>query len=255
MENINDVAKALVSAGLSAKEAVVYLDLLSNGESQTGKICERTRIPSSYIYGILSNLMKKGLVNYKLVNNIKVFRASEPDALLQLFEEKEKALKKEKVKMADYIAKIKLIKPKEERLSDFKYFQGLRGIKSLYTEIINSWKKGDEYYIASAPQESFFRLEAFFIEVVHRKRINDGVKLKIIINQNSKKWGLKRARMPLTEVRYLDIDTKTEYGVLNEYFFLVNYGLEPYGLLIKDKNFAETYKVFFDLLWNQARPL
>lgn len=245
--------EALKSVGLSEKEAITYLDLVHYGESQTGKICERTKIPSSYIYTILNSLLEKGLVNYKLINNVKVFSASEPDTLAHLFEEKEKDIKKEKTELLRFISKLKMAAPEISRLSDFKYFHGIRGIKSLYTEIINSWKKGDEYYVASAPLESFKRLEAFFIKEVHKKRVKDGVKLKIIINKNSEKWGPVRSKMPLTQVRYLDVETKTEYGVMNDYFFLITYSEEPYGLLIRDKSFADTYKVFFDLLWKQAK--
>ena len=250
---MNNNIEALKSAGLSEREALTYLDLQQNGESQTGKICERTKIPSSQIYTIINGLSEKGLVNFKITNNIKIFRASNPDALANLFEEKEKQIVQEKEHLLDFISKLK-IKPTElSKLSDFKYYSGIRGIKSLYTEIINSWKFGDEYYIASAPLESFKNIEGFFLDVVHKKRVQDKVKLKIIINKNSKQWGTIRAKMPLTEVRYMDIDTKTEYGVLNDYFFLITYGKQPYGLLIKDENFAQTYKVFFNLLWNQAK--
>jgi hypothetical protein len=123
----------------------------------------------------------------------------------------------------------------------------------LYSEIINSWGPGDEYCIASAPLESFRKLEGFFLDVVHKKRIKDKVRLRILINKESEKYGGARKKMPLTEVRYIDASTKTEYGVLNDQFFLISYGEEPYGLLIKDKNFASTYKVFFEMLWKQAK--
>ncbi len=248
-----DTLMALTSAGLSEKEAIVYLDLQQNGESQTGKICERTRIPSSHIYPLLNNLLEKGLISYKLINNVKVFHASPPEALKNLFDEKEEKIKIEKNQLLDFISNLNKFQPSSQRLNDFKYFQGIRGIKSLYTEIINSWKQGEEYYIASAPLESFRKLEGFFVEVVHKKRIKDKVKLKILINQNSEKYATLRKNMPLTEVRYLNINTKTEYGVLNEYFFMITYAEEPYGLLIKDANFASTYKVFFELLWNNAK--
>lgn len=250
---MNNTLDALKSAGLSEREALTYLDLQQYGESQTGKICDRTKIPSSQIYTILSNLQEKGLVNFKIVNNIKVFRASNPDYLATLFEEKEKQIEEEKKHLLGFISKLKVKPTQLSKLSDFKYFSGIRGIKALYTEIINSWKKEDEYYIASAPLESFKKLEGFFIDIVHKRRVKDKVKLKMLINKNSEKWGGIRQEMPLTEVRYLDIDTRTEYGVLNEYFFLVTYSEKPYGLLIKDKNFADTYKIFFELLWKQAK--
>jgi sugar-specific transcriptional regulator TrmB len=249
---MNRDVEALMAAGLSEKEAVVYLDLLAHGESQTGAVCRRTRIPSSHIYSILGSLLEKGLANYKIVNNIKVFRASEPDALSQLFEEREAKIREEKGKLLESVSKLKLVRP-EERMGDFKYFRGIRGIKSLYTEIINSWKKGDEYFIASAPLESFSKLEGFFLDVVHRKRVKDKVRLRMLVNKAGKEWGKARESMPLTEVRYLDVDTNTEYGVLNDYFFLISYGEGPYGLLIRDRNFADTYKKFFELMWKQAK--
>ncbi|MDO8656424.1 MAG: helix-turn-helix domain-containing protein [Nanoarchaeota archaeon] len=238
----------LVLAGLSEKEALVYLDLLQHGESQSGKICERTKIPSSHIYQLIYTLQEKGLAAYKVVNNKKVFHAADPEALAHLFEEKEKVIREEKESLLQFISKLKVL-PKQERLTDFKYFSGIRGIKSLYTEIMNSWKSGDTYYIASAPLESFRKLEGFFTDIVHKKRIKDKVKLKMIVNADSRKWGEIRAKMPLTEVRYVQMNSRTEYGVLNDYFFLITYGEEPYGLLIKDKNFAGTYKATFELLW------
>jgi len=242
-----------ISVGLSEKEAIAYLDLQQRGESQTGRICERTKIPSSHIYTILDSLLEKGLVSYKLVNNIKVFSASGPDALINLFEEREKKVRNEKANLLNLISQLKTIPPETQKLNDFKYFHGIRGIKSLFTEVINSWKEGDEYYIASAPLEAFRKLEPFFINVVHKKRVRDKVKLKMIINKNSVKWGLRRTKLPFTEIRYLDIDTKTEYGVLNDYFFLITYHTEPYGLLIKDENFASTYRTFFNILWERAK--
>ena len=244
---------ALKAAGLTDKEALIYLDLQQNGESQTGKICERTKIPSSHLYSFLNTLLEKGLISYKLINNVKVFHAAPPEALKNLFEEKEEKIKAEKDKLLKFVSKLNKFQPSSERLNDFKYFQGIRGIKSLYAEIINSWKPEDKYYIASAPLESFRKLEGFFLEVVHKKRIKDKVRLKMLINQNSEKYATLRKNMPLTEVRYLNINTKTEYGVLNDYFFMITYAEEPYGLLIKDSNFASTYKVFFEMLWENAK--
>lgn len=248
------IEEALKAAGLSQKEAATYMDLLRNGESQTGAICKRTGIPSSHIYSILESLVGKGLAGYKLVNNRKVFSASEPDALAHLFEEKERGIRQEKEELLKTIAKLKIVPPPPERMSDFRYFQGIRGIKSLYSEVINSWNEGDEYYVVAAATKAFEKLDAFFMEVVHKKRVKDKVRMKMIINKKSREWGPKRARMGYTEIKYLDMDTKTEYGVLNDYFFLVTYAEEPYGLLIKDGNFADTYRVFFELLWKAAKP-
>lgn len=245
--------EALKAAGLTGKEAAAYMDLVRYGDSRTGEICSRTKIPSSHIYSILSTLQEKGLANYKLVNNVKIFGASDPDALARLFEEKEKAVREEREKLVNAISRIRVLPQKEGRFANFRYFRGTRGIKALYMRIANSWKKGDEYCIASAPYGSFNKLEGFFLNVLHKKRAEDKVSLKIIINNDSREWGKAREKMPLTQVRYLDVGTETEYGVLKDYFFMVNYAEEPYGVLAKDAAFANTYRAFFDILWKSAK--
>ncbi len=249
--NLN-ILKTLESTGLTKKQSETYLDLLIHGNSQTGKICKRTNIPSSHIYQILETLVEKGLISFKLINNIKIFKANDPTSLKNLFDEKEKKIKQEKKELLKSISELKIIPPDFEKNSDFEYYKGVSGIKSLFNKIMNSWKKEDEYYIASAPNQAFKKMEGFFINEVFKRKNKDKIKLKILINRDSKEFGEKRKKEPLTKVKYLKINTSTEYGVLNDYFFLINYNKEPYALLIKDKNFAQTYKAFFEILWDNA---
>lgn len=254
MSDTPPLAASFVAAGLSQKEAAIYLDLLQHGESRTGKLCERTRIPSSAVYALLDGLLQKGLVTYKLVNNVKAFSATAPENLVHLFDEKEEQLLHEKQALLSSISQLKKLPLSTHRLNDFKYFEGIRGVKSLYTEIAQGWKPGDEYCVASAPSESFRKLEGFFLDVVHAKRIADRVRLRIIIDEGGREYGAARAKMPFTDVRYIAVDTATEYGVLNDLVWLVAYGDSPYGLLIKDQNFAASYQAFFEILWNAAKP-
>ncbi|MBT3406413.1 hypothetical protein HN419_04560 [Candidatus Woesearchaeota archaeon] len=247
-----DRTTALKSVGLSETESQTYLDLREHGESQTGKICNRTNIPSSHIYAILTNLLEKGLVSYKIINNIRVYSASEPDAIAHLFEEKELQIKNEKKQLINFISQLKASPSELQKLSDFKYFYGIRGIKSMFLELINSWENGGEYYVASAPAEAFKKLEGFFIDVVFKKKKADKVSLKILVNNDSKEYGLRRRKELRTKVKFLNINTNTEYIISGDLLLLINYSSNPYGLMIKDKNFASTYKTFFDLLWSQA---
>ena len=115
-------------------------------------------------------------------------------------------------------------------------FTGITGIKKLYSYLVNNWKPKDTYCIVSAPLESFEKLESFFLKTVHAKRIKDRVMLKIIINNDAQSFGFVRKRMPFTQVKFLNIDTTAEYGVMNDLLFIVNYDKQPYGMLIKDSS-------------------
>ena len=94
-----------------------------------------------------------------------------------------------------------MLKIKKKKLY---HFSGIRGIKELYSHIINSWSSKDTYCIVSAPLDSFKKLEEFFLNTVHSKRIKDRVLIKMIINRNAQSYGLVRKNMPFTQIKFLD---------------------------------------------------
>lgn len=136
-----------------------------------------------------------------------------------------------------------------------QYYSGVNGIKDLYTRVINSWKPKDTYFVVSAPLDSFKKLEPFFLKKVHVKRIKDKVVLKIIINNNAQSFGYIRKQMPFTQVKFLNVDTTSEYGVSNDTLFVVDYSKKPYGLIVKDENLANTFKNYFNILWQHGRNI
>jgi glycerol dehydrogenase-like iron-containing ADH family enzyme len=136
-----------------------------------------------------------------------------------------------------------------------KHFSGLSGIKELYRAIMKEWRPKDEYLVASAPLQSFDKLENFFVNEVHKKRIQDRVELKILINKDSERFSFVRKQMPHTQVRFLELETEAEYGVLNNFLFIVSYGSRPFGILVKDRGLANTYRSYFHVLWNKGRKI
>ena len=67
----------------------------------------------SEIYDILEKLLEKGLISYKIENNIKTFRATTPESLYAKFHEKEEQLDKEKTELKSFITSLKQIPLKE----------------------------------------------------------------------------------------------------------------------------------------------
>ena len=87
--SMEKLTKKLQSIGLTQNEARVYLFLLEYQEAKTGLICSKLKIPNSHIYQILEKLLDKGIISYKIINNIKIFRPVDPESLYSLFREKE----------------------------------------------------------------------------------------------------------------------------------------------------------------------
>ncbi|MEE9525383.1 MAG: helix-turn-helix domain-containing protein, partial [Candidatus Woesearchaeota archaeon] len=129
------IQETLKKVGLTTQESRVYLKLLTLQEARTGLLCKETKIASSNIYKILDSLIKKGLVSYRVQNNIKVFMPSSPEALNELFLKKEKKLEQERKEINQAIAKLKTKKITSPPESNYKYFEGISGIKAMWHEI------------------------------------------------------------------------------------------------------------------------
>ena len=127
-----ELEESLGKIGLTKQEARTYLTLLELKESQTGKICENAHIERSNIYKVLSSLMNKGLVNYRIQNNVKVFSASPPESLSELFKEKQKRLEEERKQVERIVSNLKTKEPGKDSISNYKYYEGIPAIKSMW---------------------------------------------------------------------------------------------------------------------------
>jgi len=124
--------ESLKKVGLTKPEAKAYLGLIELKESQTGALCEKSKIPSSNIYSILDSLIKKGFVSYRMQNNIKVFMPSNPEIIKDIFKEKQKNLLEEGKEIENLIEGLKFKQGEKEAFSRYKYFEGMSGIRAMW---------------------------------------------------------------------------------------------------------------------------
>ena len=232
---MNKLIQKLEKIGLTKKESRVYLFLLEYQEAKAGTICSKLNIPNSHIYQILEKLLNKGIISYKIINNIKIFNPADPESLFTIFIEKERELKKEKEELKEFISNLKKIEIKEKKQNNFKYFEGIRGVKSMFTEFVTSFKKNSEIYIASTPI-AYEKWNPFLLDLFHPPRIKKNVHQQLIVPIELKKHGIEREVFKPIEIRYTNIKMETEFGVAGEYTYFLSYGEKPYALLIKDIN-------------------
>ncbi|MAG45465.1 MAG: hypothetical protein CMH63_01685 [Nanoarchaeota archaeon] len=248
MEEIQEI---LSKIGLTKQESTVYLSLLELQEAQTGVLCKFTKIASSNIYQILDSLIKKGLVSFRMQNNIKVFMSSPPDSLNELFLEKQKKLDLERKEIAKLVSNLKRKELEEEPQSNYKYYEGLVGIKSMWHEINSRMSKDTPLKAYTAKKESYQRMVGFYSEH-HKLRKNKQIKEKLIFPNEDISLAKKR-KDKLTEIKFMDLKNDAEWGVIgNKIYIQYITGDKPRGFLINDKTFAKTFTQVFDQLWKSA---
>ena len=255
MDKNNKSIEALIKIGLTIPEARVYLALSELKESKTGQLCEKSEVASSKIYGVLDALIEKGFVSYRMQNNTKIFIASSPSILKNLFEDKEKKLKEEKNEILSLVEELMAKQQEKSPYSRYKYYEGIAGIRSLWielTEDLEKMQKGEEVLVYTGVKEAYELMLGLY-EEFHKIRVKRGVKYRIIYPMGELGLAKKRKKQ-LSEVRFMNLNNEAEWAIVGDKL-VIQYITQkiPRGFLIEDKIFKETFKQVFDQLWKQAK--
>jgi len=239
---------------LTRQEARVYFGLLDLGAVQTGALCNHTGIARSNIYGILHSMIRKGLASYRLKNNIKVFIAAPPETLHTLIDSKRKELQEEIEEMDLLIMELKHKLPPKMTPFDYKYYEGLSGIKTMTAEMMSALNRASTMRSYTARKGSYRKLVSFH-DGFHENRRMKKARLRIIYPLDDVALGKRRAD-DLTEVRFLDLKNDAEWGIIADFVY-IKYIIWKYprGFLIKDRIFAKSFCDVFEKLWQQAELL
>lgn len=249
---VDEEFNILKKIGLTYQESKVYVSLLELGEAQTGALCIKTKIASSNIYKILETLKNKGLVSTRIKNNIKIFIPSSPEAIYEIFLDKEREIENQRSEIKEIIYKLKNVTAKKEINSNYKYFEGLSGIKSMWLEINNKMSPNYIIKIHTARKESYEKFIDFY-NIHHKLRKQKKIKELMIFPKEDTDLAKKRVD-EFTKIKFMELKNDAEWGVFNDVFFIqyiVN--KNPKGFLIKDDIFAKTMEQNFDKLWSISK--
>ena len=127
--------KALEKIGLQKAEINIYLALLKNGLSTAANIAQYTKLNRSHIYDKLDVLLEKGLISFVIKNNVKYFKASDPEKIIDYIKEIQSNMQK----LIPDLNKIKSI-PKPEDSS-------IHIILGRYDKIAYTWNTSEKQQI------------------------------------------------------------------------------------------------------------
>jgi sugar-specific transcriptional regulator TrmB len=227
----------LRAAGLTENESKVYLALVDLGPSLAGKISRRSGLHRRTVYDTTEMLIKKGLVGYIVKNNRKNFQASNPHRLLEILKEKELSLEPMVDKLME---KFSSSVEKEET----NFYKGIEGLKTVFEDQL-SYK---EILVLGASTNAYELLE-FYFHWYDIKRKTQKIKMRIISSSRNIK------RVPLAEIKYLPekYANPVAVNIYGDKVAIILWAKEkPFAILIKNKDVADGYKNYFELMWNIA---
>ncbi|MBI2135800.1 hypothetical protein HYU06_01895 [Candidatus Woesearchaeota archaeon] len=235
--------EALLAAGLTFNEAKVYLALLKLGSANVNEITKKSGVHRVNGYDILDRLTEKGLVSSIISSKKKVYKAVNPERLTELIKEKEYLIEKA-------LPELKLdynLTPKKEEVY---YFHGPDGVSTAYMMLIAQKQKWYYAIGGSGKVRQFLKHRHYkFLKQLKKQK----TKVRALYYEFARKTGAARDY----NTRYLPdkYQNPMMIDVCGSLVCILLATDEVSAIVIDNQALADSYKKYFELLWNTvAKP-
>lgn len=233
-----EIKKTLQEFGLTEKESQVYLLLLSQTLTAS-EIAQKTNIHRINVYDILERLQEKGLISFSMIGKRKVYETTDPKKLLQDIDDKRQNI----LNIMPQLLDIKKTQKEPQEVTVYKDYNGIKSIM-------------DEHTHSKTPVclfSSGWGLRTYFpdyYDIYNDRLVKNKVDIRIIFSKKFKDQILPK----VYKVRYLPVEyafpsSTTVYG---NKVLIVMWSESPLAILIKGKEVADSYRHYFEMLWNHA---
>ncbi len=230
----------LQHAGLSQNEAKCYLALLKLGSASANEVSRRSGIHRVSVYDALRGLREKGLVSQITKANKLLFEAANPKRIQTLIEEKEVQLAKAKEVIPELALDFGQTTPQE-----MHSYKGLAGIKTILQLTLEA--KGEILDFGAE-----FKIKEFFPQYYfhwEKARIKKKIPWRIVASSK-----IGKVKMALAKIRYVpeQFNSSVSTYIFDDKVAIIMWVEEPLGMLIEHKAVHESYKNYFEYLWQTA---
>ena len=238
------IKESIKQAGLTDNETTVYQSLLELGPKGAGTISRRTGLHRRVIYDVMDRLIKKGLIGYIVENNRKLFRAANPQRLLEIIEEQKNRINETLPDLMTLFSQ-----EKEKPREDTMVYKGKNGLKSVFEDQI---EQDQEVLILGASPTAYDILQ-FYFNFYDKKRKAKKMFTRIIFSFQKNK---KIPKIPLSEIRFLPekYSSPLSVNVYSDRTAIIFWDkLNPLAIVIKSKDIAEGYRKYFEMAWKSSK--
>lgn len=239
------IEDVLIDLGLTNKEAKVYLAALELGDSPASDISIRSKLNRVTTYDILEKLIKRGFISTYSQKKIKYFAATDPDLVRNDYRQKYMNLK-------SALPDLRRIHGKTAH-PHVRYYEGIDGIKKIYTDTLNSKTEILNYADSKLIREFWPNYDDEYV--------NERVKKKIYLRGIAPKdeHGLQVASENKIRHREIRLVQPGEYSFANEINIyddkvsIISFGKnELVGMIIESPEIANTQRAIFKMAWEFA---
>jgi sugar-specific transcriptional regulator TrmB len=236
--------EVLMDIGLSMYESKVFLALVELGESSVGDISKKCKVHRTNVYDSLKKLETKELVVCNEKEGTKYFNAKDPRELMKILKKKEDKLKQILPQfMLDYDLAGK---------TEAHIFEGVQAMHDLFDGLL----KYKETVLTYGLPKEVASILGEWNNQHHKKRIAQKINMLHIYNDDAQERIKYLNNMEYTEARCLpkEYNSPVSTDICGEEVLFVFWKLSsPIIIQIKNKQIADYYKRYFEILWKMAK--
>lgn len=239
--------------GLSKEESEIYQSLLENGALSASELAKTTSVKRTYIYTLVQDLVRKGLVIQEKRGRVTTFVAQSPDKLLELTESRKNALEQTRQALENVLPSLKSLYTVSGSKPIMTYFEGLEGIKKVYLDTLKEGKDIDALVETSKVEPEVY---AWLTREYAPRRVKMGINVRAIVAsgvKTEKYVRLNEAELRETrQVESKDYPFEHEINIYGSKLAIINHrkGYPLLGLIIDHPVVAKTFQSWFELTWS-----
>jgi len=242
--------------GLTRGESEVYITLLKTGNTSSGRLIKDSGVSRSKVYEVLERLKQKGLVTEMIKQNVKYFEVTNPTRIIDMLKIEQNDMNKKINEAKNLIPQLVKVQSAQREKQESKIYTGIEGWKTLYNEILETHKIGEEYLaFGISPEDLNNKQVQQFFRNFHLKRAEKKMRARLIMYDKTREI-IKKYFSDIKYYQYRFLDTKfpTNINIHKDNVVTLVWGENPVAFLIQSKQVANKYKGYFEEMWRKARP-
>jgi len=248
--NKEQFIQSLIDLGLKDHEAKVYLACLQLGQAPVGRIAEQADVQRTFVYDILDDLEKRGIVSVVEIRNVKHFSAISVERL------RDRQLEKlEKFKMI--IPDLKAFEKAAGDRPRVRFFEGKEGVKLALSDTLD--QPNGNKILAYATGEGVYEDMPEFMKEYLKKRVKKNISVQALAPDNEvNREHVLHNKEVLRETILLPEDKfpfTNEIDIYGNKVAIMSLQGEILAVIIESESIAKTQRSIFELAWLGAQSI
>ncbi len=247
---------SLRGIGLNLNESVVLGTLLKGGPMYASRVGKEAHLNRTTIYGVLHELIEKGLVSKVKARSATQFQAISPELLPDYIAKRRQDLVEKEKELRDAIPQLLLLRSKGSILPKVQFFEGEEGVKQAYEDTLEN-NKGQYLRDITGVDAVFKRLGEKWVHYYLEKRADFGIRCTDLAPESE--WARKSKeddQKYLRQTKFLPekYGFDAEISIYDNKVGFFSYAKEnPIAVLIEDETIADAMKKLFDYMEQSAK--